>query len=439
MQKIHFKAPRNWLNDPNGFIWYKGQYHLFYQHFPYEPRWGTMHWGHAVSRDLVRWEDREIALFPSKHDDQNGCFSGSAVEKDGKMFLYYTGVRYLMVDPEDTHRCPNDQFVAAQILITSEDGEHFDNIKDKATVIPPLEEKKIGDKTHTRDPKVWRGKDAWYMVLGSRTEEGYGKLLFYKSEDMYHWSFVNDVTKDENWGWMWECPDYFEVGEDKVLLISPMGFLKDNKVDPNQTICMPVEFEEESCTMKIPDTYQFIDYGMDIYAPQSTLDEKGRRVITAWVRMPESPDGRWIGMHIAPRVAEVQNHHIYFRIHPNIKNAYTKKIDRPVQADEAGYRFEMEMEDGEEINVGGYRIFRRGNHICTDRSKVFRDHPDYRMEFQTPELKDGFRVDVYVEANLIEVYVNDGEYVITNVVYDLGEEIQAENMDKLQLYTVEEQ
>lgn len=78
MQNIHFKAPNCWINDPNGFIWYKGQYHLFYQCFPYAPQWGRMHWGHAVSKDLVNWEEKGIALYPTKTDDRSGCFSGSA-------------------------------------------------------------------------------------------------------------------------------------------------------------------------------------------------------------------------------------------------------------------------------------------------------------------------------------------------------------------------
>ena len=74
-QRLHLKAPDNWVNDPNGFIYYKGYYHLFYQYFPYGPRWGTMHWGHAVSRDLVNWEHKDMALYPTMREDQNGCFS----------------------------------------------------------------------------------------------------------------------------------------------------------------------------------------------------------------------------------------------------------------------------------------------------------------------------------------------------------------------------
>ena len=116
MQKIHFKAPNCWINDPNGFIWYKGQYHLFYQCFPYSAHWGRMHWGHAVSTDLVNWDEKGIALFPSKTDDRSGCFSGSAVEYKDKMYIYYTGVNYTEEDPENINCCINDTFTAAQLM-----------------------------------------------------------------------------------------------------------------------------------------------------------------------------------------------------------------------------------------------------------------------------------------------------------------------------------
>ena len=164
---IHLKAPDCWVNDPNGFICYKGEYHLFYQCFPYAPHWGRMHWGHAVSRDLTNWEHKGIALYPSKTDDRSGCFSGSAVEHDGKMYLFYTGVNYAKEDPENINVCLNDEFSSAQLMITSGDGYSFDNLNDKNTVIPPIESPEIGCKQNTRDPKIWRGKNAWYMVLGS--------------------------------------------------------------------------------------------------------------------------------------------------------------------------------------------------------------------------------------------------------------------------------
>ena len=120
-QRLHLKAPDNWVNDPNGFIYYKGMYHMFYQYFPYAPRWGPMHWGHAVSRDLVNWEHVGIALFPTKRGDQNGCFSGSAVEKEGRLHLLYTGICHEENDPEDIHANPEERFVACQMRIVSEE------------------------------------------------------------------------------------------------------------------------------------------------------------------------------------------------------------------------------------------------------------------------------------------------------------------------------
>ena len=275
MDRIHVKAPGNWINDPNGFIYYRGKYHLFYQHFPYEPRWGTMHWGHCISSDLVHWQHEKIALFPSKYDDRNGCFSGSAVEADGKLNLFYTGVRYLEEDPDDIHLCRQNRFVSAQMRMVSEDGIHFDNIRNKETVIPVLTDPETGDAAHTRDPKVWRGSDAWYMVLGT-TQNEKGKLLIYRSEDLQHWELKNSVKGTGNFGWMWECPDYFEVNGSQILLVSPMGLLKDGNREANQAVCAFVDFQEETCSMNISDRWQFLDYGLDLYAPQSTVDELGQ-------------------------------------------------------------------------------------------------------------------------------------------------------------------
>lgn len=143
---VRLKAPRGWINDPNGFIYYKGEYHLFYQHFPYAPIWGRMHWGHAVSKDLMHWEHKDIALYPSKPDDRSGCFSGSAVEHNGRLHIFYTGVSYKEENPQNINTCINDEFTAAQMSITSENGYDFDNLADKFTVIPPIEDKTVGCK-----------------------------------------------------------------------------------------------------------------------------------------------------------------------------------------------------------------------------------------------------------------------------------------------------
>lgn len=427
MQKIHFKAPNCWINDPNGFIWYKGRYHLFYQCFPYSAHWGRMHWGHAVSKDLVNWEEKGIALFPSKTDDRSGCFSGSAIEYKDKMYIYYTGVNYTEEDPENINCCINDKFTAAQLMITSEDGMKFDNITDKKTVIPPIEDKKIGDKNHTRDPKVWRGKDAWYMVLGSTVDKN-GRLLFYKSSDLKTWQYLNYCEKD-GFGWMWECPDFFEIDGKGVTIFSPMGFFNDGNGYDSVAVCMLSSFDENTGKMELSENYQLFDYGIDLYAPQSTTDKDGNRVVIAWARMPEAvitEKGEWCGMMCIPRIVDVKNNHVYIRPHTNVKNSFVTKLSAPKKS---GYMLKTTLKNGESISVGGYVIKRENDKIATDRSEVFNIKGNYRLIAETPVINDGYELEIYVDGHLVEVFINNGEYVISNVVYGLTEEITGKNYD----------
>ncbi|HIQ99506.1 MAG TPA: glycoside hydrolase family 32 protein [Candidatus Scybalocola faecavium] len=437
-QNIHLKCPGGWINDPNGFIYYKGKYHLFYQYFPYAPQWGRMHWGHAVSDDLAHWEHVGVALYPSKYNDADGCFSGSAVEHNGKLYLYYTGIRYDKQDPENTNLGLEQKLTASQMMIVSEDGIHFDNVKDKRTIIEPIKDKQIGDLRDTRDPKVWRGKDAWYMILGSTWELKAGRFLFYTSTDLEHWEFVNMVQGDDALGIMWECPDYYEVNGEQAIVFSPIDIACFNGKGENHAICMPVTFDEAKCEITLSKDYQFFDYGMDLYAPQSTTDAQGRRIEAAWLRMPESPDGEWIGMFCIPRVTEVIGGHFYFRVHPDVDKLFARKIMSPAEASSDGYKISADLPEEGWINIGGYRIFRKDRTICTDRSRVYRNHTECRCSFSTPDLKDGFHIDVYVDANMIEVYVNQGEYVITNGVYDLKQTVEAGPGVDMVMYTLEQ-
>ena len=436
-QRVHLKAPDNWINDPNGFIYYKGYYHLFYQYFPYGPRWGTMHWGHAVSKDLVSWEHRGIALYPSRYEDKNGCFSGSAIENDGKMYLVYTGVRYEVINPEDPHTCLNDQFESAQMMIYSEDGFHFDNENGKEVIIPPLTDKNMGDRTHTRDPKIWRGKEAWYLILGSTVERRYGEVLFYQSRDLHTWTYVNKAWKGPDYGWMWECPDYFETQGGKVLMISPMEIGKTDEKEKNHAVCFPVEFDEETCKMDIPDQYQFVDYGLDLYAPQTTTDAEGRRVMAGWIRMPQPVTDGWIGMYCSPRVVERRGNHIYFHMHPNIRAAFSKEISDVSEASADGYMAKFDLEDGEEADIGGFRIRRENGRIYTDRTNVYPAFPGAHLISETPAIQDGSRIEVLADENLVEVYINDGEYVISNTVYGIRKTAGLRGKGTMQLYTLE--
>ncbi len=262
-QHYHFMAQTGWINDPNGLIWFRGKYHYFYQFNPYSGFWSRMHWGHAVSEDLIHWEYLPVALAPSEwYDDhpEGGCFSGSAMEHDGKLFLMYTGV---------TNR--GRGFEQSQCIAYSEDGIHFEKYEGNP-VIPAPE----GVPTHMfRDPKVWKHENMYYMICGA-SRENRAQALLYRSEDMLHWTFVNILAESRGeWGYMWECPDFYPVGDKYVLMFSPMGG------GERTSVYLVGDFDYK--TGKFHSTVSGeIDWGHDFYAPQSFQAPDGRRLLVGW-------------------------------------------------------------------------------------------------------------------------------------------------------------
>lgn len=416
-RSVHFHITKGWMNDPNGFIYYKGEYHLFYQYFPYAPEWGTICWGHATSKDLVNWEQQEIALFPTLPEDQNGCFSGSAVEIGGQLRLFYTGVHYDEVDPTNINKCIPDHLTSAQLTVSSPDGCTFDNFADKSVIIPPLDDPALGDRVHTRDPKVWHGHNAWYMSLGSNIDRKQGEVLFYKSYDLVNWEYVNRTLLDPSYGWMCECPDLFTVDTgETVLLASMMDYMGRGR---DESVCFTGSFDEANCDLQLQSEPRLVDYGHDFYAAQTTTDEAGRRVMIGWMRMPEPVNDRWIGMFCAPRVVEVHDGHVYTNLHPNVR--YALVHNNLATTTHRPYLFATNLSEGNHINVGGLHIWQEGHQIHVDRSRVYRVHPGYEhVHSVTPEVGDTNKVEILVHGHLVEMYINDGQYVVSNIVYDLG-------------------
>lgn len=417
---LHLRAPGGWINDPNGFIFYRGLYHLFYQHFPYAPRWGTMHWGHAVSPDLVHWTHLGVALFPTKGYDQNGIFSGSAVETDGRLRLYYSAVRYLAQSDEDIHVALDGQFVTSQALVISEDGLHFDNW-DKTQVLPVLTDPAVGDTKDTRDPKVWRSGGSYYMILGSTTPARQGRVLFFRSEDGVEWTYVNQFAVPD-FGTVLECPDLFFLERTHVFLGSPMGV---NQGPGYKDLAMyaPADFDQETCTLTLRAPLRLLDCGQDLYAPQTNLDQAGRRVLVGWMRMARpvenAADGRgpWIGQMCLPRVIEERDGGIVFRPHPNVAAQFTQPVERP--APDRPLRILATLQPGETLNLFGYRLTWTDGKVVADRSAVL-DGAAGCPTAETPPISgDACPLEIYVDKNLVEVFVNQGQYVISHVVYQL--------------------
>jgi beta-fructofuranosidase len=269
-QKYHFMAPSGWINDPNGCIWYQGRYHLFYQHNPYAPVWGAMHWGHAVSADLLHWEHEPIALAPSEiYDDhpQSGVFSGSAIEFGKDLAVLYTGTA--------KHR---QSLTQTQCLALSRDGGRTFT---KYIGNPVIGEPPPGVSPDFRDPRMFCFGEWYYAVLGASLgkgawQGGEGCACLYHSKDLKHWEYHGIIARSNGkFGSMWECPDIFLLDGKWVLTFSPM-FMGDRK-----TVYLIGEMNFETPEFIVENEGE-IDWGFDYYAVQSFLDGKGRRIFMAW-------------------------------------------------------------------------------------------------------------------------------------------------------------
>lgn len=300
---FHVMAPVGWINDPNGFVFYQGEYHLFYQYFPYDSKWGPMHWGHCKSKDLLHWEELPVALAPDQSYDKDGCFSGSAIVKDDKLYLLYTG-----------HVIENDVVYQTQCLAVSEDGITFEKVKEN----PVIGAASLGDYGNIhdfRDPKVFQHGKQYYCVIASKSEDNRGRILLFSSEDLLHWEFVSVLLEgDKEQGIMWECPDLFELDGQDVLILSPIQIkakgLEYRNISSTMACIGKMDWEKGQLHV---DHFQEIDFGLDFYAPQTLEDNRGRRIMIAWMQMwgrtmpTDELRHHWAGAMTIPRELHIQN------------------------------------------------------------------------------------------------------------------------------------
>ncbi len=412
---LHYTPPKNWCNDPNGLCYYKGEYHMFYQYFPYGLEWGTMHWGHASSKDLVYYSTHDIALFPSITEDMNGVFSGSAFIENGIMNLFYTGVKYCKVNAQNIHIPePQNNFLSSQIKITSNDGYHF-KPEEKVVVLPIETDLNVAHPVHTRDPKIWKHNKKYYMLLATKyeTEKAeQGKLIIYESADLLNFNYFSAYTR-ENYGNMWECPDFFELNGQQFAIMSPENFVQ-NKVYPSQATIQKAQLDYENKEFTIAEKYDLLDYGWDLYAPQTFEDENGIRTLIAWLRMPKPQDAEnpYIGTFTMPRHIKYENNQISYSVHPNIKN----KFNQSLKFSKTGVNLlKANLSIGEYINVSGVNIT-FDQKLRVDRSSVF-PNKDVAIS-ESPKIDaDIVELEIYIDESIIEIFINNGRYVITNVLY----------------------
>jgi beta-fructofuranosidase len=296
--QFHLLPEANWMNDPCAPRYFRGQYHMFFQYNPGAAVWGDMHWAHAVSPDLIHWKHLPVALSPTPGSyDAAGCFTGSVLPGAEVPTILYTGVTRSKLE---TIR--GEGLREVQCLATSTDPDLRSWKKlDKPVLEGPPPGLQVSG---FRDPCPWKDGDTWYLGVGSGFNKIGGAVLLYSSPDGRNWTYLHPLAQGK-WngsnkinpvatGEMWECPDFFPLGDKHVLLYSTEGkvYWEVGRFDKSD-----LRFHSE--------TRGLLDHG-SYYAMKSMVDAKGRRILWGWVQETRTAEeckaAGWAGAMALPRV-----------------------------------------------------------------------------------------------------------------------------------------
>ncbi|PNQ85164.1 glycoside hydrolase family 32 protein [Paenibacillus polymyxa] len=431
-QSFHIQPPTGLLNDPNGFSYYQGEYHLFYQWFPLGTDHGMKYWYHLKSKDLVTWHSAGIGITPGDDFDSHGAYSGSALEHEDKLYMMYTG----NTRDENWIRHPY------QCMAVMDESGRI--IKWEHPVIDHVPE---GYTDHFRDPKLWKDGDSFYCVIGAQRTNSTGCVVLYRSTDLHTWQFEGELnTGLESFGYMWECPDYFELNGAGVLVFSPQGL--EPSGDENQNIyqsgyVIGKLLNTETRTLE-HGAFHELDRGFDFYAPQTMIDPQGRRIMVAWMGLPDieyptDPNG-WAHCLTLPRELTLHEGKLLQRPIPELTTLRRNSEDRVADTlssesktyegfkgtayelicevdllDAKAFGIEFRASETEKTVIKYNAVSRK---LVLDRSQsgepVAAEYGEVR---QCAWDKDHIKLHLFVDTSSVEIFVNDGEEVFTSRIF----------------------
>ena len=396
-----------------------------------------MHWGHSISEDMISWEMMPAAMAPDQEYDRMGCFSGSAIEKDGKHVLVYTGVSKQNM-PDGTTEERQNQCIAYGDGIAYNKCEHNPVIT--GDMLPDG-----CNRIDFRDPKVWKKGDTYYLVVGNKNKDEKGQVVLFSSDDLENWKFETILAENTTGkiGTMWECPDFFELDDSYFLICSPQNMKAEKYKFHNghNSVYFSGKYNENTHEFQKEEA-KLLDYGLDFYAPQTTELPDGRRVLIAWMKSWDAnmiPDDQiWQGMMTLPRelryrngillqspVAELKN---YRKNECNIEN---QKISGRVQLEGIKGRildltveikagefdcFGIELAHNKEYTTT-YTYNRKQGIMEVDRTYcgVTKDVVCQRT-WKLPEEGENLKLRFIMDRQSIELFINEGEQVVTTAI-----------------------
>ena len=446
--QFHFSPPEKWMNDPNGLVYHNGLYHLFYQYYPDDIVWGPMHWGHAVSEDLIHWKHKPIALYPDEH---GLIFSGSAVvDKENTsgfgslenppMVAIFT---YHLMEGEKTGRT---DFQTQGIAYSLDNGDTWKKYDGN-----PVIKNNMGIKDF-RDPKVfWHDETRqWIMALVAGDH-----AKFYSSTNLKDWKHLSDFGKDKGaHGGVWECPDLFKLNvdgkdEEKWVLIISI-----NPGAPNGgsgTQYFTGDFDGTTFTAEHEDT-KWLDYGTDNYAGVTYNNApSNQRIFIGWMSnwnyARNTPTKVWRSAMTLPRkLSLVKESAGYFikstpidAVEQNIKsptsvNNYLPGDKVPVNiendhlnqsrvsftiAPSESFELLLTNNENDKLILG---IDRKNNQAYIDRtaSGAVAFEKSFGASVHKMPIgpaKDPVDIKLYLDRSSIEFFINAGRYVMTDQVF----------------------
>lgn len=445
--QFHFSPQEKWMNDPNGMVFFNDEYHLFYQYHPFGTTWGPMHWGHAVSKDMIHWEHLPIALYP---DDLGAIFSGSAVvdwnnttgffekDKPGLVAIYTSAGTY----PD------SDRPLQQQSLAYSKDnGRTW--VKYEGN--PVLSDINITD---YRDPKVFWHEETqkWVMVLATGQT-----ITIYTSLNLKEWEFASEFghTAGSHDG-VWECPDLFKLpvdgGQEKWVMIVSIG---DNgqSAEGSRTQYFIGQFDGTTFVNDHDDsTILWLDYGRDNYAGVSWSDiQDGRRIYLGWMSnwryANQVPTKIWRSAMTLPRELSLASTENGVRLFQKpVAEVHTIKKDTesyPDTAIESGGNVSVPLKNSlleltiefEKVTSSQFGIIIQhsdeektviGYHAGEE--KLFVDRTlsgDNSFSTSFPAVQKAalklenqrLKLQLFLDTSSIEVFANDGEVAVTSLLF----------------------
>ncbi len=423
---FHLMPPTGWLNDPNGLCQMGDIYHIFFQYSPLHVNGGMKAWGHYTTKDFIQYKYCGAPFVPDQMFDADGVFSGSTYVDENGMHIFYTG----NVELPGNYDYTTSGRRADTILVESEDGIHFG----EKTVVIDTDIYPGNYSCHIRDPKVWKERDRYFMVLGGRTRNDEGRILIYTSNTLSSWELYKELKTQEKFAYMWECPDLYCLDDRYVLSFSPQGIKRETYryqniyhagyfVTEHNPIAKDVIYNKE--------TFREWDMGFDFYAPQTFLDSLNRRILIGWVGVPyaeytnKEVEENWQHCLTVPRELSIR---VSDRNDTPVVYQYPIAEITKLRKDKV---FEVSNDilytDEEYLDVVCEKLPQVFSVTIAEGVEMSYDGKVLALSL-TEELGQGRTIRkclvekvhcmrILVDSSVLEYYINDGEYVFTTRYY----------------------